>query len=455
MCASHDFFLLQFDVILPLLGLIKISFSTHENLHTIALADIFSHLKNITVLNMEDTCNDDALKNIAKYCPHLVELNIADSPITKEGFSKYLCQKNERNEVPNLNLRRLNLDGTEVDDDVTKLILTSFPHLELLEAPCMPCVLHEMHDKDVDQNNIANLKKYKLIHLDAIMCTHLASSPQLLKVYASVCPDVRILTLIVVNPEQLNTLTTFTKLENVNLESDESFPLPVANSFLSSRGAGLTVLKLNGFSISVEVLINSCPRLEELCLKDTFFQPVAETSKKELKFLKKIYLEGAVFIDVATSTSLSTLISSTRKLEKICISCCGHFTDEFKEAIKYCCINCPLRKVYFYHSESDLPMLQSILLSSRSLKVLRVVNSSLGFQNLKPEDVELLTAIASSLKNKPEFDFENTESDFNSDDDFHDILDLYDVFDDYDAYGDDSGDYDDYDDDDDFDDDDF
>ncbi|XP_054714469.1 uncharacterized protein LOC129224082 isoform X2 [Uloborus diversus] len=426
-------------------GLVKVSFKTHRSLFkNPPIENILPHLKNVTTLSMEDVCDDEALKNIAKHCPYVVDLNIADSSITSEGLMEYLCQKNEQNEVPNPNLRKLNLNNTDVSDEVTELILQSFPHLEVLDAPSMPCILHKIHQKDIDQNTTSNLKKYKLKHLDVILCTHVKSSLELFKFYALLCPDVRVLTVVVHNVGQLNALSNFKKLNILNLHHDELFPNPSVNNFLNNVGTGLTVLHLNEFGLSIEVLIKSCPVLEELHMKDVLFLPVVETCTDKLKFLKGFYLEGANFIEVATSKSVRALILSAPKLQKICFCCCSYFSEELNQAIRYCCIHSNFKEVYFSHSECDYDILQFILLCCRTLKVLRVTNPKIDPDSFMPEGFEKLADIASSLRNKPKFDCDSSESDFDSNSDLPEVFNLYDELDAFNYIG---GDYDDFDDD--------
>ncbi|XP_054714488.1 uncharacterized protein LOC129224104 [Uloborus diversus] len=391
-------------------GLDTISFSTRRPFYQDpGFADIFPHLKNIRILNMEHTCNDEALKNIADHCPNLVELNIAYSIVTNEGLQRYLCQKDEVTQVPKLNLQKLNLDGTGVNDNQTALILKTFPELKVLNAPSMPCILHKMH-----QNNFSNLRKFKLTHLDTLFCPHLSSSPQILRLYALACPAVRSLKTVVTNCVQLDTLTTLTELKDVKLDCDELYSKPLINGFLYCAGSRLTVLKLDSFTLSVETLMECCPLLEELHLKNTVLLALkTEIVLREFKFLKKFYLESANFRRVGKP--ICAILSSVHKLEEIDFFSCIFFSDEIQDAVTKCCVRCPLKSVYFSDSDFSFSLLQSILLNSCTLKLLRVENPIwYTGRHTYQDNIEHLSEIASDAINKPIFEIEDEDNDLDA-----------------------------------------
>ena len=95
-----------------------------DSFYLYLMKDNIDRFPNLTKVSLANTCNDEILKKIAEFCPHVVEINASNRFVTDTGL-KYLC-KNEKGKVPCTNLKELTIGKSSVTDEGLAYLIQNF-----------------------------------------------------------------------------------------------------------------------------------------------------------------------------------------------------------------------------------------------------------------------------------------------------------------------------------------
>lgn len=124
-----------------------------------SVKDFFFQVPNLTRIDFtnEELNADVLLKNVAKFCHEIVNINLIYSSATDNGV-KYLCEiKNGMPVCPKL--KNLFITGSLVTNRGAEYLIRNLPTLEKFDYPDLPLVLHSMHQ----QNSSKSEKVYLLV----------------------------------------------------------------------------------------------------------------------------------------------------------------------------------------------------------------------------------------------------------------------------------------------------
>lgn len=390
--------------------------------------DIICYLPNLRSFTFHDDCHDLILKNVAKFCPNVEEIDFENSAVTIEAV-KSLC-KSENGKALCTKLKKLCVVGSNIRDDGVKYFLKNLPSLEEIDYPELPLVLYSLHKNDL--SCLDKIEPYNIATLDLISVAHTPFFAELLKICLSICPHLKSLTCGLVTKDELNFFPNLPDLEQLNIESFADTEINI-NSLLKAKGAKLTSLSVTNCTISISVLVESCPRIKELVLNRVHFL-FDEDYKPVFSSLSSCTFES---INVSTSAkAISLLLSSSAKLESLSFKRCNLLSSEIKTHILKCCELYPVKKVSFCCSVIEKEYIKDLLLNCHTLIYLNIDGC------FESADEDELLKFAEILVNKPmidvsdHLDISDYEEYLNGNYELEDYeLDDYD-YDDYDDYDD-------------------
>lgn len=336
------------------------------------LQPVLSHLPNVRKLELEySNCDDDTIKIVANNCPLLTELNVYASRVTDEGM-KHLCFP----EGHKLRLEILTVSRTNVREKGVLMILKNIPTMQVITHENLSRIISKAAaDKEFPENTVLNLTLIEI---------HNAKSE--LQAIADLCPNIKHLFVKSIdNREQILNCCAFKKLEEVCLsfESGKRSNLCI-DHLLKTCGFCISNLSLENFVLSVDVLVQSCPNLQLLELCDPVFEEPSNRQMSKLQFEKlthfKIY--GSSLLSTEDIKSPAFIIRSSPNLESMALQCC-FIGPQMEDVI----LNCPAKLMQLDFTESlvSINFLQEILLKHRMLQCLIIENSGLHsneFRNL-------------------------------------------------------------------------
>ena len=359
-----------------------------------SVKDVIYCLPNLSILILPYTCSDDILKNIAEFCPKIVEINASYSPITDTGL-KYLC-KNENGKVPCPALKKLSIFLSNVTDDGLMHLIQNLPSLEEIDHKNVPLILYFLHEKDL--HRLEKLPSYNLIHLS--LCAHwkLPYYTELFKICLTVCPRLKSLDCHISEKRQLD-LFNNTSLEKLDISIFLKSRLDV-NNFLKNNGRNLVSLNIFNCIMSISATAENCPKLRHLFIIDVTFLEEQDNTRTAFPHLIQCTFKN-ITADCATDKAMEAFLMSSPKLEQLTFTSC-YLSPEMKHHLLKCCENRLLKCITFFCTFVEMHILKDILLSCPSLKTLRLENCYFEL-NGKMQ----LTEFIKELPNKPEIYVDN------------------------------------------------
>nr|XP_042899816.1 uncharacterized protein LOC107443221 isoform X1 [Parasteatoda tepidariorum] len=329
------------------------------------------HLQNIQVLQLSETnCTNRSVEIIADNCSQLKSLDLSGCVKVTDAGLILLCGKSPP-------LECLNVEYTSVTYKSVALVLKNIPTLTKLSFDNVPRAIFEAigwHDfSEVNDNQIFNLNNIVILNNPMRPENHLTA---ILKGCIKVCPFIKDLIVSeLINEEQLDLCSQFENVVAVHLQCSTIVnPKLCINNFLQLRGDKLTSLLLTSFSVSIEMLANYCPNLEELTLQYPAFQ---QTTHRNIIFphLKTFCLQHVVLELEENQLPSSCIISSSPNLRELHISFCV-FSDEMQDVV----LHCPkqLKILNFSNTVVSPQFIQDILEEHTDLSALVIGNSGIS-----------------------------------------------------------------------------
>lgn len=354
--------------------------------------DIICYLPNLRSFTFHDDCHDLILKNVAKFCPNIEEIDFENSAVTFEAV-KNLC-KSENGKPLCTKLKKLCIVGSNIRDDGVKYCLKNLPSLEVIDYPELPLVLYSLYKNEL--SCLDKIEPYNIVTLDLISVAHTPFFAELLKICLSMCPHLKSLTCGLVTKDELNFFPSLPDLEQLNIESFADTEINI-NSLLKDKGGKLTSLAVTSCTISISVLVESCPRIKELVLNNVHFL-FDEDSKPVFSSLSSCTFASINENYSECARAFSLFLSSSTKFESLSFKRCNLLSSEIKADILKCCELYPVKKISFCFSLIEKEFIKDLLLNCRTLNYLNIDGC------FESADEDELLKFAEILVNKPEID---------------------------------------------------
>lgn len=335
--------------------------------------DIWSCLSNVHTLELQHTkITDRSVMLISDYCFQLKSLNLfCCLKVTDVGLT-YLSQKK-------LPLKSLNVERTSVSFKAVASVLKNIPSIEELWFDNVPKAIFEatgLNDtlEEISNGVTFNLKNIVILNNPLRPKSHLTS---LLEVCRVVCPLITDLTVTeITTAEQLHLCSLFEELKIANLQCSTTISHELCiNYFLTVRGDKINTLTLMTFSLSLDVLVKSCPNLEHLTLEYPSFENIpASDIDKKFSLLKTFNLLNDVMVTEENIKSIVYIISSSPLLQELSFQLCN-----FSERITEILLKYPknLKVLSFSNTPIEASFLKEILSVHDNLIELRIDNSGI------------------------------------------------------------------------------
>lgn len=373
-----------------------------------AVEDFFFKFPNLTRIDFinEELNADVLLKNVAKFCHEIVDINLIYSSATDNGV-KYLCEiKNGMPVCPKL--KNLFIRGSLVTNKGAEYLIRNLPTLEKFDYPDLPLVLYSMHEQNLSesngplllysmhQKNSAQSEKVlscNLIELKLSQFRELPYYTDILKTCLTMCPKLKQLDCFIPNKEQLDLFTNCHLEKLMLLFHIENGRINIDN-FLRINGCNLSYLSICGCTLSVAALKEYCPELKEFNADDIYF---TDANDPHINFLPltKLHISD---IDPSMNKAMSRIISPN--LETLFMESCI-LSPEMKTQILLWCENSSARAIGFTSVSLDIEFLKNVLLRCPFLKEMHLFQIYGATYNHKKE----LRNLAESLPNKPHIFF--------------------------------------------------
>lgn len=353
---------------------------------------VWSYLPNVITIDLQNTnCSNPSISILSENCRSLKILNLYGCSKVNDSGLTYLINNK-------LMLESLNVEGTSVTYKGLACILKHMSSLKKLWHANVPRAIFEvlgLNDtvKTVSENITFNLNNIVISNNAFRPENHLIS---ILQVCQSACPFINDLTVSeVVTENQLTLCSTFTDLKTVNLQctlvSNNELCI---NDFLKMRGEKINTLSLLSFSLTLEVLLTSCPNLECLVLDYPSFDSIPfKDSNPEcnLENLKIINVHNFLMTN-ENVRSIAHLIALSPNLEELNM-CRSALSSEITDAILSYPKN--LKVLNLSNTSVQALFLEEVLKVHKKLKVLRIDNSG-----ITPDEYDDLMDIVDSMDNK-------------------------------------------------------
>lgn len=356
-----------------------------------AWEDVICHLPNLKNFTYRDTCNYLTLKNVAKFCPNIETIDIGDasSVFVLQESVKRLC-RSENGETCFKKLKKLYFTHIVFED--LKILVKNLPSLEIVDYPYLPLVLHSLFEND-ELHSLGNVRTYNITSLDLNSCVRYPYYNDILKVCLSVCPHLKSLTYGLSKEDDLITSPILSKLEQFEITNFMPSEVNI-DKLVNSRGKNLTSLTIDCCAVSLSVIAESCPHLEELTLHSAHFL-ADDDSKLAFKNLASFNLikcnAGA-----RNSRAINLLLSLSPKLESLVFEECYYLmSSDVTTHIQKCCEACAIKNISFNDSNVDVDYIKYLLSSCHTLNSLNID----GCFSVK--DSKEIIQLAETLPNKP------------------------------------------------------
>lgn len=339
------------------------------------------------------------------------------SRVSSEGV-RYLC-KNENGEPLCKRLKKLDIVGTDIVCDDVAYLLKNLPSLENICYPYLHFVLYLMHKNDL--SSLDKVMPYNINAIDLSECAFGTSYVDIRKVCLSVCPYLKSLACCLIENDDFDFLPQLPDLVEFSICNVSFSEINVDKLFRRLCGQ-LTSLTISFCTVSLSVLSESCPHLRELSL-DRIHLLLDDDSKPRFNSLFSLKFEYCIVSK--NIKAISSLVTSSEKLESLTFIGCNLSSSEIKASILKCCEMYPIQILYFRDCVIEKDFVEELLLNCYTLSCLNIGDC------LKKYEYELLR-FAENLPNKVKI----CVVDSDSEDDFSDDSDESDD-DDYDYYYDD------------------
>ncbi|GFQ86870.1 uncharacterized protein TNCT_690231 [Trichonephila clavata] len=328
-------------------------------------------LQNLKILHLHSYGDDTILEMLPSCCAKLEELSMIMSCITEKGLISLCKKENNGDETHSLNLKVIDLTGIIQINDGVSYLLKNMPSLELVVYQDLPLVLSNMYKHDVHK---ASKDKYNLTSFTLPYDYTSKCFPRIqdtLSIISMCCPCIKVLSVPIEIKQDLESISKLSELEDfsavdISLTSDLDL-----NWFLKQKGGTLKQFKIRGFRISVDILVESCPNLESFTFGNTCFRlSDPNINLKPLNNLNELSVISMHYNNNSKQAAID-ILNCSPKLEYLAFFDCDFKHDDelctkFIKSLE----NYNLHFLKFDTCVLDMPLLQIIILSCFSLKIL-------------------------------------------------------------------------------------
>lgn len=361
--------------------------------------ELFLRLPNLRKIGF-NSCDDEALKYLAKFCPKLTEIYFFyPCSVTDRGIG-YLC-KNKNGLVPCPELKVLFIRNTNVTDRGIQYLIRNVPSIEVIDYENIPLLIHSIHEEELQE--FKTVKSYNLVELSFLRSCGLSKSKSLpkrtdiLKICLTACPKLESLYSYISDKEQLDLLTKIHHLSTLHLEFPTSFDI---DSFLNVRRCRLTTLSVTQCTMSISALGLYLPNLENFSAERVIFSDADKDGDLKVTFSS---LSSCEFKDIEpfSNKAICFLLSSSPELRSVKIHNCT-MSLELKKEILLLGKRASFIDLFGVDVVSDIEFIEDILLKCTSLHSMWLEDKFLSEWELSELGIcQKLDNLASSLTNKP------------------------------------------------------
>lgn len=364
--------------------------------------DIFRRLPNLTRIQSRN-CFNEVLKNVAEFCPNIVEIDINNSNVTDNGI-QYLCEiKNGVAPCPKLKNIFLHLTG--VTDIGVENLIRNLRSLEKIYHEDVPNILHSIRKENLSESeniqfNLIELEFFKPRFYRLKLYTNFTD---VLTSCLTLCPKLETFICSILREEHLNLLSNRC-LKNLHLEFEDR--KANMDNFLEKNGGKLTCLNVAYCTLSVYILNKYCPNLKKFTGCNIDFRGNHDTFK--LSFTS---LTNCEFKDIESSSNKAVclLLPSSPKLETIALRFCNISLEMKTEILNWSQKSCAKKITLVndsFNIADEIEFLKRILSYGSSLEEMRLGVASSFWGPHERNIVENLKRHAENLPNKPSVIFE-------------------------------------------------
>jgi hypothetical protein len=221
-------------------GLLELHLYPNKRIQSGILAGMIHHLKNLQIFEFKFYCTDEIIAQLQRHCPHLTNLKVAYSREVTNASVQPLREARK--------LKRLNLEGTEIDEEHYALLLSELPNIANIMFW---------------RKEASILRHIAVERLDTI--THVTGYLQDIDTLTHKCPNTTNINICPVTTD-LSGLTAFKALRTLNFYFLD-YGSSNFKAVLQGVGHGLTDLKLSsGEGVDLQDITTLCPSLANLCL---------------------------------------------------------------------------------------------------------------------------------------------------------------------------------------------
>lgn len=359
-------------------------------------ADTFRRLPNLTRICFR-MCDDEILKNVATFCPKIVEIDVSYSHVTDKGVN-YLCET-KNGTVPCPKIKVIFIEYTHVTDRGAECLIRNLPLLERIDYANIPQLLHSIYEKELRETG--KIKIYNLVEL-TLEGDSLPNYTTVLGTCLKVCPKLESLICYISDAMQLN-IPISTYLKKLHLMSCLTDADITINNLLKLNGSNLTCLKIGLCTMSISLLGAHCPVLKEFSANHVRFTDGDNDDDANSNFavLTKCRFRT---IDPSYQKAICLLFSSSPTLESVSFKNCRLSLELKTQILNWCKIPSP-KKIIFkdFYLEDEKEFLMDILLNGPYLNELSVSRCSFNRISKFEEAKETLRNLCKTLSHKPKF----------------------------------------------------
>lgn len=369
-----------------------------NRLHFSCMEEIFCNLENLTEIILSKSRGDEILKNVAKFCPNIVDIDARYSDVSDNGI-KYLCET-KNGEVRCPKLKYVMIESSLVTEYGVELLIRKLPALEVTDYAKVARLLYYIHQENLIEFD--ELQTYNLIqiHLRESECRmwDFRSYTEVLKTCLTVCPKLKYLSCCISHENQLN-LFANSHLRRLILECSVINGNININNFLKMSGYNLTHFQISDCSMSIAALGMHCPILKEFIAVSVVFTDDKYNLKPCFASLTECIFSN---IEPSSNRGICLLLSSSPKLESISFTKCI-LSPEMKSQILMWCNNSCAKEIGFRFIRLETEFLRAILFSCISLKKMSVEDCYMDTDDAE----EKIWNLGEMLPNKPKIELKN------------------------------------------------
>jgi hypothetical protein len=226
------------------------------------LASAIRHLKHLQIFKYRTYCSDEVILELRLHCPRLKEVDVSHSVNVTNASAVNLIHFTE--------LKLLNLEGTQIDDENYGVIISKLPNISNVSF----CE---------NENSVLFHTRVKI--LDTI--THIRGSFHDIDTVSRMCPNTTNITLTskLKDLSRLTAFNTLRALEISHIRSDGS-ELKAILRDIGHRLKDLTFFECSG--VNLQDIVTICPSLVKLSLTKCSFLPFNSTFSPQLPHFRNL-----------------------------------------------------------------------------------------------------------------------------------------------------------------------